>query len=478
MQKRIKTMPKHAYGSILTRIVRLSALILCLICTAAVLYTGNVSSHAEENGINTEAPATESPSDPTFTAPPGGIGGNGTDFTTDEMQQAMQFLLENDIPYILCDAEKGQVLLSKDSGEPVNASLLARMMTCLIALENHNLSDKIRATLTTVSKDGKFTLTVGESYTVGELVNTALIGNADNAVRLLAENTELSNTEADSFIAYMNERALRLGMNDTYFTSPDGAENPLQKTTVYDTAVFLRYALNNSRFKSIYCSPYFVSWRGIVINNPNPIAVVHTAATVGGSFGFFDNTGDFGTSTYYIQRDSESELKSSRILLIVSGLNTDDLALMQNALLHEFRNTWEKILYVKKDTAVNTVTLGEGKLSMEIGSNVYFYVPVLDPEYVETISFSYLDNMSPETIRPPINRGDNLGTVRYRLKSGTTIEVPLYAGNTILSERRAVNNFIELMSSYIEIFWGMGFLFVAAAAIALYKIIFHIYRRG
>ena len=108
---------------------------------------------------------------------------------------------------------------------------------------------------------------------------------------------------------------------------------------------------------------------------------------------------------------------------------------------------------------------------MAIGSNVYFYVPVMEPDFVEAVSFSYFDDMSPDTIQAPINSGDILGTVRYRLKDGTTIDAPLYAKNTLLSERLAVNNLIELMASYSEFFWGVGILFLAAAAIALYKII-------
>lgn len=458
-------------------VVRLLVLTLCLFCAAPVLRPDAAGPAPQRVSPRLDLSAEATGEDMPATAPP--LSAEPTDspadvspdFTIGEMEDALQLLQESDIPYLLCDAERGQTLLAKDSDAVVNASLLARMMGCLIVLENHGLTDKIRATGTSVSADGRFTITVGESYTVGELVNTALIGNADNAMRLLAENTELSNADTDSFLSYMNERALRIGMNNTYFTSVDGSQNVLQKTTVADMALFLRYAMGNSRFKTIYCSPYVVSWHGVLINNPNSIAIVHTSATVGGNFGFFDNTGFMGTTTYYFQRDDNNEQKSSQILLIVSGLTADNLALMQNALLHEFRGTWEKVLYARKDSTVNTVMLGEGELSMAIGSNVYFYVPVMEPDFVEAVSFSYFDDMSPDTIQAPINSGDILGTVRYRLKDGTTIDAPLYAKNTLLSERLAVNNLIELMASYSEFFWGVGILFLAAAAIALYKII-------
>lgn len=439
---------------------RFAALILCVICACPVLFSQNMPFFAETD----LPPALETPEP----------SGEETEAPGDELQNALIALQESDMSYILYDTEKGQTFLSGKTEESVNASLLARMMACLIVLENHNLTDKIMATRTTVSTDGNFTLTAGSTYTVDALVNTALLGNADNAIRLLADNTELSSTTEESFIAYMNDRALRLGMNDTYFTSVDGAENPLQKTTVYDTALFLRYALNNSRFKNIYCSPFALSWDGIIIYNSNNIVIENTTDTVGGSFGLFNNTEEAGTVTYYIQTGGENELQTSHIILIISGVTEDDLVLMQRALLQEFNTVWKKVLYIQKDDIVNTIFLGEGKLNMAIGSSIYFYAPVAIPDYVETISFSYLDGMSPETIRLPVSRGDHLGTVRYRLKDGTTIEAPLYAQNTIISERQAVNNFISLMSDYTEIFFGMGCLFLIAAAIALYKIIWFI----
>lgn len=405
-------------------------------------------------------------------------GGNTlVDIDTDaetqaEHQTSMKLINESSAAYILYDTEKGQQILTKEHTAAADASLLARMMTCLIALENHSLTDKIHAKSTSVSADGNFTITGGVAYTVDSLVSTALIGNSDNAARLLAENTDLSG-KSESFIAYMNEKALKMGMNNTYFTSTDGAENTLQKTTVLDTAIFIKNALANSKFKNIYCSPVAVSWDSIIINNPNTLVIENTSSTLGGTFGRFGNTGPNGTVTCFYQKKGDDPLNSVSIILIVSGVNSENFISVQKTLIHEFNISWEKRLYRQKGDIINTIPVGDEKLNLYLGNDIYFYTPVSASEYVENTSFVYLQGKSPDVISPPILAGTDVGAVRYRLKDGTVCEITLYTQNTIITNSTTLNSITAFIYRYYEIFIAILCLLLIVIALAGYKLYWH-----
>ncbi len=378
-----------------------------------------------------------------------------------------------DISYMLYDTEKGQVLLNKDNTERTNASLLAKMMTCYIVIENSDFTDKIIADQTTVSLDEKHVLTKGVSYSIDTLVGTALMDNADNVLRFLAEKVPIKNTESESFVAYMNEKALEFGMNNTFFTNADGSESDLQKTTVYDTVLFLKNALRNSRFKKIYCSPVTVSWDGVIIENQNNIVIENTTSTLGGSLGYFNNTEQQATTTYYFESATSNILDYKSIILVVSGVAAENYADAQKALLDRFNNTWNKTLYHKKGEVFGIMAIGSESLYLETDRDIYFYVPEGESNYIENMSYSYAEGYSPDVITAPISSGTEICTVQYRLKDNSTFQVVLHAQNTIVSEKSTVNHMAELMNKYPELFISIFVLFGIAMFCSVKKISTH-----
>lgn len=399
-----------------------------------------------------------------------------SDYTEDELSIAAEHLdTATDVSYALYDTEKGQLLLSKDSGVAVDGGMLSRMMTCLIALENHTLTEKITADKTSVSSDGNFTITKGRTYTIDTLVNTALIGNADNAARLLAANTSVTADTAvgDPFIAYMNERALKFGMNNTFFTNNDGTPAELQKTTAYDTLIFLKQALQNSRFKNVYCSPVAVSWDGIIMNNPNNTVMENTTSTLGGSFYVYDNETKNGALTYYIQNTETDAKDQRRLLLAIYGVTEDNYALSQKALLEKFNKEWRKVLYRKKGDVVSIMSLGSQSLYLVTSNDICFYAPTDSEDFMENVSYSYAAGYSPDVIKAPVYSNTPICAVRYQLKDKTTFDITLFSQNTVISERSSVNRTIAVMQKYPEIFLLSFCLFLGAMIFAANKIYWH-----
>lgn len=82
----------------------------------------------------------------------------------------------------------------------------------------------------------------GESWTVRDLLSLSMIQTAADACVTLAATLSGS---VDAFVLGMNQYAKELGCTHSSFTNVTGLDHAGQKTTVYDTYIMLRYALDN-----------------------------------------------------------------------------------------------------------------------------------------------------------------------------------------------------------------------------------------
>ena len=55
----------------------------------------------------------------------------------------------------------------------------------------------------------------------------------------------------EAFVELMNEKAQKIGMENTHFCDSTGLHNPDHYSTTYDMAVLLKYALRNDTFREI-----------------------------------------------------------------------------------------------------------------------------------------------------------------------------------------------------------------------------------
>ncbi len=55
----------------------------------------------------------------------------------------------------------------------------------------------------------------------------------------------------EGFVDLMNEKALYYGLKDTVFTNPSGLHDEHHLSTAYETALMLRYAMDNEKFREI-----------------------------------------------------------------------------------------------------------------------------------------------------------------------------------------------------------------------------------
>ena len=120
---------------------------------------------------------------------------------------------------LLIDLNTNRVVYEQDADERVYPASLTKIMTCLIALENGNLSDVV---------------TVSES-----------------ALADLDEDSSVAGLVVGEQMTLENQRAYELGCTNTHFNNPHGLHDESHYTTARDLAIITQAALKSENFRQI-----------------------------------------------------------------------------------------------------------------------------------------------------------------------------------------------------------------------------------
>ena len=160
---------------------------------------------------------------------------------------------------LLIDLNTGRTVYEQDADERVYPASLTKIMTCLLALENGNLSDVItvdESALSGLDQDSSVVgLKVGEQITLENLLYCMMVSSGNDAANVVAEY--IAGSVAD-FVRMMNERAYALGCKDTHFNNPHGLHDESHYTTARDLAIITQAALKSENFRQIVDTAEYV----------------------------------------------------------------------------------------------------------------------------------------------------------------------------------------------------------------------------
>lgn len=135
----------------------------------------------------------------------------------------------------------------------LDPSGMNKIMTALIALETKDVNTLVTVTSTALNsvKIGAMSagLKAGESITLRDLLYLMMVGSANDAAAVIAEN--ISGSQA-AFAALMNQRALELGCTNTNFLNPTGLSAEGQFSTARDLAKITAAALKLDDFVELF----------------------------------------------------------------------------------------------------------------------------------------------------------------------------------------------------------------------------------
>ena len=149
--------------------------------------------------------------------------------------------------WILVDDSLGLLISEKNANQRMFPASLTKMMTCLLALEQGNMSDSIEITEDVfLSKDSRTRL--GDRYLLGNLVLEMMLQSDNDAANAIAKHV---GGDIPAFCQQMNEKAAYLGMDSTHFANPNGMPNDSTYSTARDLLVLARYCMRDSAFAEI-----------------------------------------------------------------------------------------------------------------------------------------------------------------------------------------------------------------------------------
>lgn len=151
---------------------------------------------------------------------------------------------------LLINADTGKVIYSKNADVPHANASTTKIMTCILALENCKLNEKVKFSPYAASIEAsKLYANAGEVFYLRDLLYSLMLPSHNDTAVAIAEHVSGS---ADKFVKLMNQKAAEIGCTNTHFATPNGLDAEYNHyTTASDLAKIAQYALRNLTFRSL-----------------------------------------------------------------------------------------------------------------------------------------------------------------------------------------------------------------------------------
>ena len=167
---------------------------------------------------------------------------------------------------VLMDGSSGRVLYEKNGEEFMANASTTKILTCILALENAELTDVVKVSSYAASMpDVQLHIREGEQYYLRDLLYSLMLESHNDVAVAIAEHISGSQEE---FSKLMNRKAKEIGCKNTFFLTPNGLDatqkirkdddgERMQKnsedemqifhgTTAADLALIMRYCIKIS----------------------------------------------------------------------------------------------------------------------------------------------------------------------------------------------------------------------------------------
>ncbi|MFA5248126.1 MAG: RlpA-like double-psi beta-barrel domain-containing protein [Patescibacteria group bacterium] len=252
---------------------------------------------------------------------------------------------------VVINKKDGQIIFGQNATTSLPLASLSKMVALKVFFDqrptlNQIVEYKIKdeeynSLYTDLSRSSKIKVKDGDKMTIEDLVYSALVGSANNAVESLVR---VSGLERNVFITKMNEFVTSLGVTQTKFIEPTGLSEE-NKTSAYDYAIIIREVLKNPfQAKVSATSKYkFDSIDAKGIKTPHPIYNTNTFLR-DGLFALENNLTLTSSKTGYIDEIGYCLMTSAtqdgqEVIAVVLGATdkTQSLEEIKDLLLYGFK---------------------------------------------------------------------------------------------------------------------------------------------
>lgn len=341
---------------------------------------------------------------------------------------------------VLMEQTTGQVLYSYNAHEKLRPASVTKIMSILLIMEQIDsgklsYSDKISCSENARSMGGsQIWLDTKETLTVDEMLKAICVVSANDCVVAMAEH--IAGSE-EAFVQMMNDKAQKLGMNDTTFKNCHGIDEDGHETSSYDIALMSRELMLKHPDVKKYTTIWMDSLRNGKSQLVNTNKLIRTYKGITGL-----KTGSTSLALYNLSATATRD-NLSLIAVVMKAPSTKlRFANAQKLLDYGFNNFTFKNFGNSGDIIQN-IHVNKG-----IKSNIDLVLENSSGALIEKgkeneVSQSIEIN---NNIEAPIKKGDVLGKVVFTLKDGNQIS----STNLIASENIDKINFKNMVKKIIK----------------------------
>ena len=254
--------------------------------------------------------------------------------------------------YILLDADSGRILYEKSKDKRFLTASIAKIMTCIVAIEYGNIFDYCTVDYQTTTVEGSsIYLKEGDQIMLYDLLCGLMLRSGNDAATLISKSVFKSPKD---FVFHMNYLARILEMENSTFENPSGLNNDtFNYSTAYDMALLMNYAIKNEVF-------YHISTKKS-----------HVVTTKNNSY-IWKNKHKLITGTSYVKSGKTGYTKNSGRTL-VSYAEIQDMKLIAVSFNESGDYELHKMLFEKaKEDFKKEIVLKKGVYPQEVTGLIYY----------------------------------------------------------------------------------------------------------
>lgn len=332
--------------------------------------------------------------------------------------EVAQKLKLNALSALLMDGDNKRVLYENNGYQEMPMASTTKIMTCIIALEQGNLSDVVTvSSYAARMPDVQLTIRTDEQYYLKDLLYSLMLESHNDVAVAIAEHVGGS---VEGFATMMNDKARFLECYNTNFVTPNGLDAEGHYTTARDLAIIAAYAIQNKEFVAItntssYQFKEIQKGRSFSVSNKNKFLFMMDGA-IGIKTGF---TGKAGYCFVGAIRKLDRTLIS-----VVLGCGwppsktlkwTDTKRLMT----YGIDNYERKQIFEEKE--FNPVYVEDGQTRL-IGLSIEGDLNILLRNDEKII----IEYDIPELLKAPLESGQLVGVAKYYIDENLYADIPIY----------------------------------------------------
>ena len=341
---------------------------------------------------------------------------------------------------VLMDAETGRILYAKNGQDEMPMASTTKIMTCILALEEGDLSDRVGVSgEASAQPEVSLGMREGQEFYLRDLLYSLMLESHNDSAVAIAEHISGS---VEGFAHKMNEKAEEIGCDHTYFITPNGLdeqdETGIHHTTANDLARIMKYCVMDSEKKEDFLeitrtpSYSFSDCSG----NGNYSCVNHNAFLKMMDGALSGKTGFTAAAGYCYVGALQDDGRTFIVALLACG--------WPNNKSYKWADTRKLMTYGIENYFYQEITPGLSDDTVKVENGLADGFPQKEP--VETklrtgggmrrlllSSSEQIETQTdiPSVIPAPVKAGDRLGSITYTVNGKVVAYYPVFAAENV-----------------------------------------------